>query len=44
MSSEEKVFKCPYCDTGFKTEKELNKHIDNIHIGRGLLEGDRSKY
>ncbi|MEM0443382.1 MAG: C2H2-type zinc finger protein [Candidatus Caldarchaeum sp.] len=37
-------FKCPYCESVFKTEAELSKHIDRIHIGSGLLEGDRTKW
>jgi hypothetical protein len=31
---------CPYCCSRFKDEEELNIHIDRIHIGSGLLEGD----
>lgn len=43
-AKEEKKFKCPYCESVFKTENELSKHIDRIHIGSGLLEGDRTKW
>jgi CBS domain-containing protein len=31
---------CPYCQSRFQTTAELSKHIDQIHIGKGLLEGD----
>ena len=32
--------KCPYCTSIFEDKKSLSTHIDNIHIGRGLLEGN----
>lgn len=35
----DKVF-CPYCSSQFENKKVLSKHIDDIHIGRGLLEGN----
>jgi CBS domain-containing protein len=31
---------CPYCQSKFQTTAEVSKHIDQIHIGKGLLEGD----
>jgi uncharacterized C2H2 Zn-finger protein len=31
---------CPYCGSKFKDRTELSKHIDDVHTGRGLLEGD----
>jgi len=31
---------CSYCDSFFKNKQSLSKHIDDIHIGRGLLEGN----
>lgn len=31
---------CPYCGSRFEKKEELSKHIDRIHIGAGLLEGD----
>ena len=34
---------CPYCDSKFKDKDELSTHIDKIHIGPGLLEGDSRK-
>lgn len=37
-------FKCPYCGSIFKDARELSKHIDRLHIGMGLLEGDVSKW
>ncbi|MCS7142199.1 MAG: hypothetical protein NZ920_00155 [Aigarchaeota archaeon] len=36
--------KCPYCGANYKTNAELSKHIDRLHIGSGLLEGDKTKY
>jgi len=35
--------KCPYCSSEFDDKQTLSSHIDSIHIGRGLLEGDLSK-
>lgn len=35
--------RCPYCSSLFEDKKSLSKHIDDIHIGRGLLEGDLRK-
>ncbi|MEM2760392.1 MAG: CBS domain-containing protein [Nitrososphaerales archaeon] len=31
---------CPYCGSTFSNKEELSKHIDRMHIGAGLLEGD----
>jgi CBS domain-containing protein len=31
---------CPYCQSKFENSAEMSKHIDQIHIGKGLLEGD----
>ncbi|GIU71318.1 MAG: hypothetical protein KatS3mg003_0797 [Candidatus Nitrosocaldaceae archaeon] len=31
---------CPYCQSRFDTKEELSKHIDRIHIGLGILEGN----
>lgn len=39
-----KPFQCPYCDSKFKTAELLSKHIDRIHHGTGLLEGDVRRY
>jgi len=36
--------RCPYCDEEVKDSKELSRHIDNIHIGRGLLQGNMRKW
>jgi CBS domain-containing protein len=36
--------RCPYCGQEMESTKELSKHIDQIHIGRGLLQGDTSKW
>lgn len=35
---------CPYCQSKFDTNEELSKHIDRIHHGSGLLEGDTRKF
>lgn len=35
--------KCPYCSSEFDDKQTLSSHIDQIHIGPGLLEGDLSK-
>jgi len=35
---------CPYCQSTFKDSAELSKHIDGVHTGLGLLEGDTRKY
>lgn len=34
---------CPYCGSGFESKPDLSKHIDRLHIGAGLLEGDMRK-
>jgi CBS domain-containing protein len=31
---------CPYCDSPFDTKEALSKHIDRLHAGTGILEGD----
>ena len=36
--------RCPYCSEEMPDMKQLSKHIDQIHIGRGLLQGDTSKW
>ena len=43
MSTDGQV-SCPYCESKFKDKNELSKHIDRIHLGSGLLEGDSSKF
>jgi signal-transduction protein with cAMP-binding, CBS, and nucleotidyltransferase domain len=35
-----KKISCPYCQSSFDNKNDLSKHIDRIHIGAGLLEGD----
>ena len=35
--------RCPYCNSEFEDKKVLSKHIDDIHIGKGLFEGNLSK-
>ena len=31
---------CPYCQSTFDDKLVLSKHIDGIHIGKGLLQGN----
>ncbi|WP_187147450.1 CBS domain-containing protein [Candidatus Nitrososphaera gargensis] len=31
---------CPYCGSRFENKQDLSKHIDRLHLGSGLLEGD----
>jgi signal-transduction protein with cAMP-binding, CBS, and nucleotidyltransferase domain len=31
---------CPYCQSRFDNKQDLSKHIDRLHLGSGLLEGD----
>jgi len=42
LESPEKVV-CAYCPSVFANKHVLSRHIDNIHIGRGLLEGNLAK-
>ena len=35
---------CPYCQSQFKDKAEMSKHIDRIHIGSALLEGDMRRW
>lgn len=35
---------CPYCESKFEDKNELSRHIDGIHLGSGLLEGDMRKW
>jgi CBS domain-containing protein len=35
---------CPYCESKFENKDDLSKHIDRIHLGSGLLEGDTRKW
>ncbi len=35
--------KCPYCSSIFDDKKILSSHIDNIHIGKGLFEGNLAR-
>jgi hypothetical protein len=44
MSREENTVSCPYCASKFSNNEELSKHIDRIHHGSGLLEGDTRKW
>jgi CBS domain-containing protein len=38
------VLACPYCGATMGDRNELSRHIDNAHLGLGLLEGDLSKW
>lgn len=31
---------CPYCESPFDTKEGLSHHIDRLHTGSGVLEGD----
>lgn len=35
---------CPYCGSKFESKEDLSKHIDRIHLGSGLLEGDMRQW
>jgi len=35
---------CPYCQSKFEDKTELSQHIDRIHLGSGLLQGDLRKW
>jgi predicted transcriptional regulator len=35
---------CPYCGSKFDNKNDLSTHIDRIHIGSGLLEGDTRQW
>lgn len=37
-------YKCPYCNTRCENADVLSKHIDRIHHGSGLLEGDTRRF
>ncbi|MFB5630006.1 MAG: cyclic nucleotide-binding/CBS domain-containing protein [Nitrosopumilaceae archaeon] len=32
--------RCPYCSSLYDDKRSLSKHIDDIHIGKGLFEGN----
>ena len=44
QTSETPILTCPYCESKFSDKSELSKHIDRIHLGSGLLEGDVRKW
>ncbi len=35
---------CPYCGETMKDRDELSRHIDRVHVGLGLLEGNLGKW
>jgi uncharacterized C2H2 Zn-finger protein len=39
-----KQITCPYCESKFPNKNDLSKHIDRIHDGSGLLEGDTRRF
>ncbi|MCS7141640.1 MAG: C2H2-type zinc finger protein [Candidatus Nitrosocaldus sp.] len=43
MGKESAKVRCPYCESTFNSKEELSKHIDRMHIGPGVLEGDTRK-
>lgn len=44
IASKNIVIACPYCGSKFDNKTDLSKHIDRIHIGAGLLEGDTTQW
>lgn len=32
--------RCPYCSSIFPDKNSMSRHIDDIHIGKGILEGN----
>ena len=44
MKEIDELVPCPYCQSKFKNTAELSKHIDRIHNGLGLLEGDMCQW
>jgi len=36
-------YMCPYCHSVFTGKRALSSHVDDIHIGEGLLEGNIAK-
>jgi signal-transduction protein with cAMP-binding, CBS, and nucleotidyltransferase domain len=44
QTSKTPILTCPYCESKFSDKTELSKHIDRIHLGSGLLEGDLRKW
>jgi CBS domain-containing protein len=44
IASKNIVITCPYCGSKFDNKTDLSKHIDRIHIGAGLLEGDTRQW
>jgi len=35
---------CPYCESKFENKADLSRHIDRLHLGSGLLEGDMRQW
>ena len=38
-----KQIKCPYCSSLFPKKEDLSKHIDQIHVGYGVFQGNFSR-
>jgi CBS domain-containing protein len=43
-SQRDQPIRCPYCHSDFTGKIDLSSHIDRIHLGSGLLEGDLRKW
>jgi CBS domain-containing protein len=44
IASKKIAIVCPYCGSKFDNKNDLSKHMDRIHIGAGLLEGDARQW
>ncbi|MGA6992163.1 MAG: hypothetical protein WBX81_17240 [Nitrososphaeraceae archaeon] len=44
INMEKEEVACPYCQSKFENKQDLSKHIDRIHTGSGLLEGNAGKW
>jgi uncharacterized C2H2 Zn-finger protein len=42
--NQQKEVSCPYCESKFRDRIELSKHIDGVHTGLGLLEGNTKRW
>ena len=42
--AEPDALRCPYCGFSAREGKELSKHIDRVHLGMGLLEGNLTRW
>lgn len=44
LPAEKSQAACPYCGSKFDSNQDLSRHIDRLHLGSGLLEGDLRKW